>query len=141
MKKLHIPTRQEIQQNPIGWLCAFWVLTSAIAATLVPRATVILLVLAGISILAHSIHKKTPPLFPPRFFVAALTGILILAIMSLLWSVAPDETLRRLPRTSSLFVLGLLVLAATQHTTPKIATWAMTLTALALSLLARLWFP
>ncbi len=132
MEKLHFPTKQEIDQNPLGWLCAFWVLTSAIAATLVPRATVIFLILAGITILAHSIRKKSPPLFPPRFFVAVLAGILILAALSFLWSVAPDETLRRLPRTSSLFVLGLLVLAATQHTTPKIATWAMTLTTLAL---------
>ena len=134
MKKLYFPTRQEIHQNPIGWLCAFWVLTSAIAATLVPRATVIFLILAGIGILAHSIHKKNAPLFPPRFFTGALAGILILAVASLLWSVAPDETLRRLPRTSSLFLFGLLALAATRHTTPKIADWAMTLTTLALAI-------
>ncbi len=132
MKELHFPTKQEIHQNPIGWLCAFWVLTSAIAATLVPRATAIFLILAGITILAHSIRTKSLPLFPPRFFVTALAGILILAALSFLWTVAPDETLRRLPRTSSLFILGLLVLAATQHTTPKIVAWAMTLTTLAL---------
>ncbi len=134
MKNLHFPTKQEIHQNPIGWLCAFWVLASAIAATLVPRATVIFLILAGIGILAYSICKKSAPLFPPRFFIGALAGILILAVSSLLWSVAPDETLRRLPRTSSLFLFGLLALAATRYATPKIADWAMTLTALALAI-------
>jgi len=129
---MHLPSKQEFYQNPIGWLSAIWVLASAIAATLVPRATVIFLILAGISILAHSIHKKSAPLFPPRFFVGALAGFLILAVLSLLWSVAPDETLRRLPRTSTLFLFGLLALAATRHATPKIADWAMTLTTLAL---------
>ncbi len=132
MQKFHLPTKQEIHQNPIGWLSAFWVLTSAITATLAPRATVIFLILAGIGILAHSFHKKTAPLFPPRFFVGALAGILILAALSLLWSIAPDETLRRLPRASPLFLFGLLALAATQHATPKIANWAMTLITLAL---------
>jgi len=131
---LHAPNKQELSQNPIGWLAAVWVLTSAIAATLVPRATVIILILAGISILAHSIHKKSAPLLPPRFFVGALAGILILAALSFFWSIVPDETLRRLPRTSSLFLFGLLALAATQQTTPKIADWAMTLTTLALAI-------
>jgi len=132
LQKFYLPGKQEIYQNPIGWLSAFWVLTSALAATMVPRATVIFLILAGISILAHSFHKRSAPLLPPRFLVSALAGILILAALSLLWSIAPDETLRRLPRTSPLFLFGLLALAATQHATPRIANWAMTLTTLAL---------
>ena len=134
MQKLHLPTKQEFYQNPLGWLSAVWVWFSAIAATLFPRATVILLVLLGISIFAHSVYRKYAPRLPPRFFVGVLASILILAALSFFWSVAPDETLRRLPRASALFLFGIVALAAIQHADAKIADCAMTLTILALAI-------
>jgi len=121
-------------QNPIGWLSGVWVISSALTATLIPRATVISLTITGLIILADSLAKKRLPSLPPRAFVLAIASILLIAATSVLWSVAPDETLRRLPRAGLLFLWGILALAAVNQATPVIAGWAMTLTTAAFTI-------
>lgn len=132
--KRYLPTKQEFYQNPVGWISAAWVVSVAITAILIPRATVINLALLGLSVLAISVGKKRLPSFPAHPFVAILAFILILAGSSYFWSIAPAETLRRLPRLGLLFLCGLLALAAVQQATPKIANKAMTLATVAFSI-------
>jgi O-antigen ligase len=131
---IHLPTQQEFQQNPYGWLSAVWVLSSAVTATFIPRATVITLTLLGVSILAVSIRKKRLPPLPHRLFTGMFASVFLLAAAGFLWSQAPEEITRRLPRLGLLFAWGLLALAAIQQVTPKIAEGTMTLTILAIAL-------
>jgi len=128
LNQKYLPTKQEFFQNPIGWLSGAWVISSALTATLLPRATVISLTILGLIILVDALVKKRPPPLPPGALVIAVASIFLLAATSALWSVAPDETLRRLPRAGPLFLWGLLALAAAHQATPRIAGWTMTLT-------------
>ncbi len=134
MTQIHLPSKQEFLQNPYGWLSAFWVLSSAVSATFIPRATVITLTLLGVSILVVSIANKRLPPLPHRLFAGVLVSVFLVAGLGFLWSDAPQEIVRKLPRLGFLFVWGLLALAAIQHVTPKIAEKTMTLTILAIAL-------
>ncbi len=131
---IHLPTKQEFHQNPYGWLSAVWVISSAVTATFIPRATVITLTLLAVSILAVSIANKRLPPFPQRLLTGILISILLVAASGFLWSQSPEEITRRLPRLSLLFASGLLSLAAIRQVTPKIAEGTMTLTILAITL-------
>lgn len=123
-----LPTKQEFQENPLGWLVGIWIFLNALTATLLPRATAIVLTVLGVIIIVCALLRKTLPNLPGKPALAGLLIILALAGLSILWSIAPDESARRLPRLALLFLWGLLALGATQLVTAKIATRAMTAT-------------
>jgi len=127
---MHIPTKREFFQNPLGWLSGTWVVSSALSAILVPRAVLVVLLLFGLAILVNALARRQIPPLPERQIASMFASVFLLAALSVLWSVTPDETLQKIPRIGFLLLLGLLALATTQRVTPRMADQTMVLTTL-----------